>query len=342
MFAAAGGITDNIERLDIMDNQQDHQVNPNEAGGPGWERAVLEKLALAAVTEQTRARRWSVFFKSLMFAYVVLISIMAVYPKFKDELGGDGKYHTAVVDVVGMIAEDKAANAESIIESLRNAVKDKNTKGIILRANSPGGSPVQSAYVYDEIRKIKKEHPELPIYSVVSDICASGCYYIAAASDKIFVNQASLIGSIGVLMDGFGFVDTLQKLGVERRLLTAGAHKAMLDPFSPPKEDETRFMQGLLEQVHKQFIGAVKAGRGNRLKESTDTFSGLVWTGEEGINLGIADAYGSADSVAKDIIGAEKQVDFTQQERLIDRIASKLGASFGQALSSMAQSLSLR
>jgi protease-4 len=322
-----------------MDNQQDNRVKPGE---PGWERAVLEKLVLGALTEQTRARRWGVFLKSLMFAYLVIILIMAVYPKFKGDFGGDGKYHTAVVDVVGMIAEDKAANAESIIESLRNAVKDKNTKGIILHANSPGGSPVQSAYVYDEIRKIKKEHPGLPVYSVVSDICASGCYYIAAASDKIFVNQASLIGSIGVLMDGFGFVDTLQKLGVERRLLTAGTHKAMLDPFSPPKEDETRFMQNLLDQVHQQFIGAVKAGRGERLKESPELFSGLIWTGEEGIKLGIADAYGTADTVAKEIIGAEKQVDFTQQERLLDRIAGKLGAAFGQSIGSLVQSISLR
>lgn len=325
-----------------MDNQQDNQVNPLDTGGSNWERAVIEKLALAALTEQTRARRWGVFFKSLMFAYLIVILIMATYPKFKDNIGGDGKYHTAVVDVVGMIAEDKAANAESIIESLRNAVKDKNTKGIILHANSPGGSPVQSAYVYDEIRKIKKEHPDLPVYSVVSDICASGCYYIAAASDKIFVNQASLIGSIGVLMDGFGFVDTLQKLGIERRLLTSGAHKAMLDPFSPPKEEETRFMQDLLDQVHEQFISAVKAGRGVRLKESPELFSGLVWTGEEGIKLGIADAYGTADTVAKDIIGAEKQVDFTQQERLFDRIAGKLGAAFGQSISSLVQGLSLR
>ncbi len=325
-----------------MDNQQDNQVSTGQPSDPGWERAVLEKLALAAVTEQTRARRWSVFFKSLMFAYVVVISIMAVYPKIKEDIGTDGKFHTAVVDVVGMIAEDKQANAKSIIESLRNAVKDKNTKGIILHANSPGGSPVQSAYVYDEIRKIKKEHPDLPIYSVVSDICASGCYYIAAASDKIFVNPASLIGSIGVLMDGFGFVDTLQKLGVERRLLTAGAHKAMLDPFSPPKEEETRFMQDLLDQVHTQFINAVKAGRGERLKESSELFSGLVWTGEEGIKLGIADAYGTEDYVAKDIIGAEKQVDFTEQERLLDRLAGKLGAVFGQTINSMLQGMSLR
>jgi len=201
---------------------------------------------------------------------------------------------------------------------------------------------VQSSYIYEEIRKIKKEHPTLPIYAVVSDVCASGCYYIASASDKIFVNPSSLIGSIGVLMDGFGFVDIMQKMGVERRLLTAGAHKAMLDPFSPPKEEETRYMQSLLDQVHQQFITAVKTGRGKRLKETPDMFSGLVWTGEAGVKLVIADDFGNEDFVAKELIGAEKRVDFTRQERLIDKIAGKLGASFGQAIGSIVQTPSLR
>jgi len=325
-----------------MENQQDNPIKTEASRESGWEREVIEKLALAAVTEQTRARRWSVFFKSLMFAYLIAIFGVAMYPTIKQDIGGDSKDHTAVIDVVGVIAEDKDSNAADIIESLRDAVKDKHTKGIILHSNSPGGSPVQSAYVYEEIRNIKKEHPDLPVYAVVSDICASGCYYIASASDKIFVNQSSLIGSIGVLMDGFGFVDVMQKLGVERRLLTAGAHKAMLDPFSPPKEDETKYMQGLLDQVHQQFIGAVKAGRGNRLKETPDMFSGLVWTGESGVKLGVADGFGNDDQVAKDIIGAEKLVDFTQQGRLIDKIAGKLGASFGQAFGSLIQAPSLR
>ncbi len=322
-----------------MENQQDKKDVTRESG---WEREVIEKLALAAVTEQTRARRWGVFFKSLMFVYLIAVFGVAMYPTIKQDMGGDSKDHTAVIDVVGVIAEDKDANASNIIESLRDAVKDKHTKGIILHSNSPGGSPVQSAYVYQEIRNIKKEHPELPVYAVVSDICASGCYYIASASDKIFVNQSSLIGSIGVLMDGFGFVDVMQKLGVERRLLTAGAHKAMLDPFSPPKADETQYMQGLLDQVHQQFIGAVKAGRGDRLKETPDMFSGLIWTGEAGVKLGVADGFGNDDYVAKDIIGAEKLVDFTQQGRLIDKIAGKLGASFGQAIGSLIQGPSLR
>ena len=317
--------------------------NPQEKDNkPGWERDVIEKLVLAAVTEQTRARRWGVFFKSLLFLYLIALFGAVMYPKLKKDMGVDSKGHTAVVEVVGLIAENKDATAENIIESLRNAVKDKNTKGIILHANSPGGSPVQSSYVYDEIKKIKKDHPDLPIHTVVGDICASGCYYIASASDQIFVNQASLVGSIGVLMDGFGFVDSMEKLGVERRLLTAGAHKAMLDPYSPPKEDETRYMQGLLDQVHQQFIGAVRAGRGDRLKETPEMFSGLVWTGEEGVKLGIADGFGNDDYVAREIIGAEELVDFTQEERFLDRIAGKLGASFGQAIGSVVQGLSLR
>ncbi|MGZ4980327.1 MAG: signal peptide peptidase SppA [Methylobacter sp.] len=321
-----------------MDNQNKPEVTQQS----GWEREVIEKLALAAVTEQTRARRWGVFFKSLMFAYLIVVLGLAMYPKFSQNIGVDNKDHTAVIDVVGMIAEDKDANADSIIESLRNAVKDKHTKGIILHANSPGGSPVQSSYVYEEIRKIKKEHPDLPVYAVVSDICASGCYFIVSASDKIFVNPSSLVGSIGVLMDGFGFVDGMQKLGVERRLFTAGAHKAMLDPFSPTKKEETHYVQGLLDQVHQQFINAVKAGRGDRLKENPDMFSGLVWTGEEGVKLGIVDGVGNQDYVAKELIGAETLVDFSRQEQLLDKIAGKLGASFGQAIGSLVQGVSLR
>ena len=316
-----------------MDNQNKQEVTNT----LGWEREVIEKLALAAITEQTRTRRWGVFFKSLMFLYLVAVFGVAIYPKLSHNIGSDSKDHTAVVNVVGMIAEDKEANADSIIESLRNAVKDEHTKGIILHANSPGGSPVQSSYVYEEIRKIKKEHPGLPIYAVVSDMCASGCYFIVSASDKIFVNPSSLVGSIGVLMDGFGFVDVMQKLGVERRLLTAGTHKAMLDPFSPPKADETQYMKGLLDQVHQQFISAVKAGRGDRLKESPDMFSGLVWTGEESLKLGIVDGISNQDTVAKDLIGAETLVDFSQQEHLIDKIAGKLGASFGHEISSLVQ-----
>ncbi|MDD1612064.1 MAG: signal peptide peptidase SppA [Methylococcaceae bacterium] len=325
----------------MNENQQvTSSASPN--GEPGWERAVIEKIALAAIEEQAKARRWGIIFKSATFLYLTVLLVIAVFPNFKKDIGSDDKDHTAVIDVVGMIAEGKEANADSIIKSLRKAVKDEHTKGVILHANSPGGSPVQSHYVYEEIRKLKKEYPKTPIYAVVGDICASGCYYIASASDKIFVNQASLIGSIGVIMDGFGFVDTMQKFGIERRVLTAGEHKAMLDPFSPRKDYETQFMQGLLEQVHQQFIKAVKDGRGDRLKDSPELFSGLVWTGEEGIKFGIADAYGNDDSVARDIIGAKKLVDFTEQESVFERLAGKLGASFGHAIGSTVQNWELK
>lgn len=319
-----------------MDNANDQwtQAESPKSKPPHWEREVLEKLALAAITEQSRARRWNVFFKSLLCLYLLALMAIALYPKMKNDMVSDSD-HTAVIDLVGPIAEDKEANATDIIDSLRDAVKDTHTKGIILHANSPGGSPVQSSYVFEEIRKIKKEHPTLPIVAVVSDICASGCYYIVAASDKIYVNPSSLVGSIGVLMDGFGFVETMQKLGVERRLLTAGTHKAMLDPFSPPKEDETSYMKGLLNQVHNQFIQAVKTGRGERLREASDTFSGLVWTGEEGIKFGLVDAVGNNDSVARDIIGAKKLVNFSHQAHLLDKLVGKLGVSFGQAMASL-------
>jgi protease IV len=323
-----------------MENQSENQINST-TNKPGWERELVEKLAFAAITEQKKARRWGIFFKLLMFSYLLAVLCIAIYPKFKQEMGASGKNHTAVIDLVGMIAEDQNANAESIIDSLREAVKDHNTKGIILHANSPGGSPVQSGYVYDEIKKIKKEHPDLPIHAVVSDICASGCYYIVSATDKIFASPASLVGSIGVIMDSFGFVETMQKLGVERRLLTAGEHKALLDPFSPAKPIENQYMQNLINQVHQQFIGAVKSGRGARLKETQDMFSGLVWTGEESVKLGVVDALGTQDYVAKEIIGAETLVDFTKQERLLDRISGKLGASLGLGISNLANRWSL-
>ncbi len=326
-----------------MENEQGSAVDDNDIAEnkAGWEREVLEKLALAAVTEQRRARRWSVFFKGLMFLYLIVIGAVAFYPKFKSGVSDD-KEHTAVIDVVGVIAEGEGANAESIIEGLRDAYKDEKTKGIVLNINSPGGSPVQSGYVYEEIRRLKIEHPDIPIYAVVSDICASGGYYIAAATDKIFVHKSSMIGSIGVLMNGFGFSNVMEKLGVERRLLIAGKHKALLDPFSPVKEEETKFMQTLLDNVHQQFIAAVRVGRGDRLHETEDTFSGLIWTGEQGVEFGLADDFGSVDSVARDIVGAKKKMNFTPQERLLDKIAGTLGASFGHAIGQVFTSVSLR
>jgi protease-4 len=317
-----------------MDNQQENPTT--ESVKPEWERKVLEQLAFAALNEQKTTRRWGIFFKLLTFSYFLALLLIVAYPNFESEMSSNGQ-HTAVVDVLGMIAEGESANAHAIITGLRNAASDKNTKGIILNINSPGGSPVQAADVYDEIKRLKTLHPDLPIYSVVGDICASGGYYIAAASDKIFVNQASLIGSIGVVMNGFGFTHVLEKLGVERRLLTAGEHKAMLDPFLPVKSQETKHMQSLLDQVHQQFIQAVRDGRGQRLKETEapEMFSGLVWTGSEGVRLGLADGFGSVDSVSREVFGLDYQVNFTPQEHLMDRLAGKFGTAFVHSIATL-------
>ncbi len=326
-----------------MENQQinESEMHVNNEQTSGWERDVLEKLAMAAVTEQRRARRWGVFFKILMFIYLIAIGAMAFYPKFEKEFSTDDKKHTAIVDVLGEIAGSEAANADSIIEGLRNALKDKNTKGVILNVNSPGGSPVQAAYVFAEIIRLKEKHPDIPIYAVVSDICASGAYYIAAAADKIYVSEASMIGSIGVIMNGFGFVNTMEKLGVDRRLIIAGKHKALMDPFSVTNSEENQHMQTLVNDVHQQFISAVRQGRGDRLVETEELFSGLVWTGAQGVKLGLADDFGSIDSVARDIIGAKETRNFTPQEALLDKLAGKFGASFGQALGSAISGFSM-
>ena len=297
-----------------------------------WERSVIEKLAFAAITEQRRARRWGIFFKSLLFVYLLAVLGMAMDPFGKSSLK-TGTMHTAVVDVRGVISETTTTNASMIIEGLKSAFDDKNTKGIILQMNTPGGSPVQSDYVYHEIRRMKKERPDLPIYAVVSDVCASGGYYIASATDKIFVNESSLIGSIGVIMNGFGFVNAMEKLGVERRLMIAGDHKALLDPFSAVSSEEKNHVQGLLTRVHEQFINAVRAGRGDRLKNDADIFSGLIWTGADSIELGLADSVGDTRSVAKDIIGAEELVNFTPRERLFDRLAGQVGVVMGRMFS---------
>lgn len=311
-----------------MDNSDNHDKQSG-----GWEQQVLEQLAFAAINEQKTARRWGIFFKLLTFGYLAAVLIVAVAPGVENGIQSD-KPLVAVVDVQGMIAEGEQANADSIIEGLRDAMKDKNTKGVILNINSPGGSAVQAAYVYDEIRRQKAAHPDLPIYSVVGDVCASGGYYIAAASDKIFVSPASIIGSIGVIMNGFGFSQVLEKLGVERRLLTAGEHKAMLDPFSPANDLETKHMQGMLDEVHQQFIRAVREGRGDRLKETPDMFSGLVWSGESGVKLGLADGFGSVDSVAREQLNSDEKVNFTPKQQLLDRLTGKFAASFAHSFAS--------
>lgn len=317
------------------------EISDHNKQASGWEKAVLEKLLLAAVTEQRRARRWGVFFKLLMFAYLIAAGAIAFYPGFEQNIAGDGE-HTAVVDVIGVIAESEATSAEIIVKGLRAAFKNKKTKGVILNINSPGGSPVQAAYVFTEISKLRKQYPNIPIHAVISDIGTSGSYYIAAAADNIYVNHSSIIGSIGVIMNGFGFVDAMKKLGIDRRLITAGEHKAILDPFSPTKRQETDYMQALVDEVHQQFIAAVRQGRGDRLSTTEDLFSGLIWTGTQSVKLGLADGFGSVDSVATEVIGAKNTLNFTPKEQLLDRIASKLGTSFGYALGSVLNGLAIR
>lgn len=294
--------------------------------GNNWERNVLEKLAMSAIEEQRRTRRWGIFFKLLTFAYLFFLFAMVMDFASNKGDGLAGGKHTALIDVKGVIAADSMANADNLIASLQDAFKDKNTAGIILRVNSPGGSPVQAGLVNDEIKRLRAMHPEIPLHVVVEDMCASGGYYIAAAADNIYVNKASIVGSIGVLMDGFGFTGTMEKLGVERRLMTAGENKAFMDPFSPRNPKHEAFTQSLLNDIHQQFIAVVKQGRGKRLKETPEMFSGLVWTGEKAIALGLADGIGSVDSVARDIIKAETVVDFTARENIADRLAKKLGA----------------
>ena len=241
--------------------------------------------------------------------------------------------HTAVVNIDGVIADDTKASADNVIKGIRSAFKHKNTKALILRINSPGGSPVQAGYINDEIVRLKKKYPNIKVYAVVTDICASGGYYIAVAADQIYVDKASIVGSIGVLMNGFGYVDTMDKLGVERRLLTAGEHKALMDPFSPQKEFDRSHMQAMLDQIHRQFIETVKQGRGKRLKQDEKIFSGLFWTGEQSISLGLADGLGSSSYVAREIVGAENMVNFTKKEDMFELFAKKMGTGAASALS---------
>jgi protease-4 len=304
-----------------------------------WERSVIEKLATEALKEQRRSRRWGIFFKLLGFGYLTFILLVALdWRPGADSLDK----HTALVDIEGVIEAKGNASADNITGALQNAFKDKNTQGVVLRINSPGGSPVQAGIIYDEIRRLRAKHPDIPMYAVVEDVCASGGYYIAAATDKIFVDKASIVGSIGVRMDQFGFVDAIDKLGVERRSITSGENKAFLDPFLPMEAGQVTHARDMLGQIHRQFIDVVKKGRGNRLKESLDLFSGLFWTGEKSIELGLADGYGSLDTVARDVVKAETVVDYTQKQNFAERLAQRFGAAAVRAMGVDGTGFSLR
>lgn len=329
-----------------------------------WEQDILNRLAFASLNEQRRARRWNTFLKILFLLYLFAL-LFLLRPDFGqlvsevEETIGDSQY-TALIELQGLIAEGTEASAATIIAGLKRAFKDEQVKGIILRINSPGGSPVQAGQINDEIKRLQEKYPQKPLYVVITDLCASGGYYIAVAADKIYADKASLVGSIGVLMDGFGFVDTLEKLGIERRLLTAGQYKGGLDPFSPLQEEVVAHVQEILDEIHTQFIQVVKEGRQRSfrvtqsIKEETSAdepvdldklaeekdkllenpllFSGMIWTGEQAIELGLVDDLASASQVARDIIGAEKIKDFTPRPNYLDRFADRLGSTLANTV----------
>lgn len=293
---------------------------------PGAESA-LEKLAAEWVRETRAERRWRVFFRLAWLGLAALLVLSVVFQR--SHVGSSVAPHTALIEVRGEIAADTEASAEALLGAIKNAFEDPGAQAVVLRINSPGGSPVQAGILNDEIRRLKAQHKKR-VYAVVEDICASGAYYIAVAADEIYVDKASLVGSVGVLMDGFGFTGVMEKLGIERRLLTAGENKGMLDPFSPQNERQQAYAKEMLKQIHQQFIRVVREGRGERLKETPETFSGLVWNGEDAVKLGLADKFGNLDFVAREVVKAEDIIDYTPHENVAERLAKRFGAAMGQ------------
>ncbi|CAK0740947.1 protease IV [Gammaproteobacteria bacterium] len=297
---------------------------------PAWERDTINRLAFAALNEQRRSRRWGVFFKILIFVYLFALLSLYLWSEGKSlHLGGR---HTSLVEIKGVISDGTDANADDIIAGLRAAFEDTDTAGVVVRINSPGGSPVQAGYINDEIWRLRKKYPSTSLYAVISDVCASGGYYIAAAAEKIYADKGSIVGSIGVRMDSFGFVEALQKLGIERRLLTAGEHKGFLDPFLPERPEEIAHVKGVLSEIHNQFIDVVKQGRGDRIKDDPKLFSGLVWTGEQAKSLGLVDEIGSVGLVAREIFNAETVEDYTRRTNFLDRALEHLSSSLARIL----------
>ncbi|MCK4675314.1 MAG: S49 family peptidase [Gammaproteobacteria bacterium] len=306
-----------------------------------WERKVVTQLAESSLKEQRRSRRWGILFKLLTFAYIG--TVLYMYGDASLSQVNLNKKHTALIEINGAIADNEEASADKVITALREAFDNEKNAGVILRINSPGGSPVQSGYIYDEIIRLRKESPDTPLYAVVTDICASGGYYIASAADKIYADKASIVGSIGVRMDNFGFVDAMEKLGVERRTLTAGENKALLDPFLPVDEKTTAHMQNMLSEIHQQFIDAVKEGRGDRLDTSVEgLFSGLIWTGEAAVNIGLVDELASSSHVAREVIGEETIINYTVEDDILERFAERLGSTVAQVIGTQLLSPNLR
>jgi len=306
---------------------------------PGWERDVLEKLVFSTLKEQRSARRWRNFLRLAWL--LVVIGIAVVLFSRETTTTSKSTAHTAVVDIKGEIAAGNEASAEFVVAALRSAFEDSGSKAVVLLINSPGGSPVQAGIINDEIYRLKAKHSK-PVYAVVEETCASAAYYIASAADDIYVDKASIVGSIGVLMDGFGFTGTMEKLGVERRLLTAGENKGFLDPFSPQSEQQRAFALQMLEQIHQQFIGVVKKGRGDRLKETPETFSGLFWTGQQAVELGLADQLGNVSYVAREVVKAEEVIDYTRRDNVAERLVKKFGAAMGAGAVQTVQSNALQ
>jgi len=299
------------------------------AGPAGWERETIEKLLFATLREQQAARRWRLFGRLMWLALFGAV-VWLIYSADASSSAGSSP-HTAVINVKGEIADGAEASAENIVGALKSAFEDSGSQAVVLLINSPGGSPVQAGIINDEITRLKALHDK-KVYAVVEETCASAAYYIAAAADEIYVDKASLVGSIGVLMDGFGFTGLMDKLGIERRLMTAGENKAMLDPFSPQDENQRAYIQSMLGEIHAQFIAVVKKGRGERLKDSPDTFSGLVWSGQQAVQLGLADGLGNLDFVAREVVKAEDIVDYTHRENVGLRLAKRFGASVGEGM----------
>lgn len=302
-------------------------------GSEDWEKDTVKALAWEGVKEQRRTRRWSIFFKLLTFAYLAFFLWAFVDWKATGDIVS--KPHTALVELRGLIAEGTDADAEEINGLLQSAFEDKNTKGVILEINSPGGTPVQAKAIYEEILRLREKYPDIKLYAVVSDLCASGGYYVAAAAEEIYASEASIVGSIGVRMDGFGFQEVMEKLGVERRTLTAGENKALLDPFAPQNPVQRAHLQGMLDQIHQLFINDVKAGRGDRLKESDTLFSGLIWSGKESLKLGLIDGFGNTDSVARDKVGEENVVTFSPKQTLLEQLTEDVGTGMVKILNQL-------
>jgi len=308
----------------------DTPANDKPAGDTGWERQALERLVMAQIAEQREARRWRIGFRFFWLALAGVVFWFSLNHN-KAATSANPSSHTALIEIKGEIDSEANANADAIMTSLRSAFEDEGAQAVVLLINSPGGSPVQAGMINDEIRRLKALHQK-PVYAVVEETCASAAYYIAVSADKIFVDKASTVGSIGVLMDGFGFTGLMDKVGVERRLLTAGENKGFLDPFTPQSKQHRSFALSMLNEIHQQFIKVVREGRGDRLKETPETFSGLFWSGQKAIELGLADDYGTLDSVARDVVKAEDIVDYTRQDNVAERLAKRFGAAFGEAV----------